>query len=60
MPKKLILAGVFLFSVPSAAVLIWAMVELIPKSLHALWLGVPLLVSFYGIFVPIRFWSSDE
>lgn len=60
MPKKFILVAVFLFSVPSAAILIWVMVELIQKSLLALWLGIPLLVSFYGIFVPIRFWNSDE
>ena len=60
MPKKSILAGVFLISLPSAALLMWAMIELIPKSLQALWLGFPLLVSFYGIFGPIRFWNSEE
>ena len=60
MPKNLVLAGVFLFSVPSAAVLFWAMVELIPKSLQALWLRFSMLVFVYGIFVPIRFWISNE
>lgn len=60
MPKKPILAGVFLFSVLSAAVIIWAMVELIPKNLQALWLGLPLLIFLFGILVPIRFWNSDE
>lgn len=42
MPKKLILAEVFLFFVLFAAELMWAMVELIQKSLHALWLGIKL------------------
>ncbi len=60
MLKKLIFASVFLFSVPSVAVLTWAMVKLIPKSMLALLLGIPWLVFIFGILVPIRFWISDE
>lgn len=63
MPKSLILAGVFLFSVLSAAVSIWAMIGLIAKSLQALQLGLPLmrfLFWYSGADTPLEFGRVDR